>query len=307
MMKLLRNLLACPFCKGEFCLKNKKLICKKCGFKVKRNKYGYYEFIKKEKFKDFETTTEEYYSTQIKVGERQFHNYLKKLFLQRPFKRVLDVGCGAGVVIKILIDEGYEAYGIDFPHLSKFWKEYSNPSSNFFCADARNLPFKDNIFDIVFSFGVIEHIGTTEGRVRLKENYKEEREKFAESLARITKQGGRIFISCPNKSFPIDVQHWPDEKAKIRKFIFEKTKLNFHKPWGKYHLLSYKEIKELFLYSGIVKKITPLPLYGFFSFTRFEKGFLKLFKKFAEFYIRKLPRELWVSFLNPYILVEMEK
>lgn len=306
-MTQLLKILACPFCKSEFQLKNGNLICKGCGFQVNRNKYGYYEFIRKESDEGFETIAWEYYKTQLEAGTKRFRNYLIRLFSERPFQKVLDVGCGAGAAIKILIDEGYEAYGIDLPALSKFWKAYSNPPSNFFCADARYLPFKDNVFDIVFSFGVIEHIGTIDGKVRLKKNYEEERKKFAESLGRVTKQGGRIFISCPNKNFPIDVQHWPAENSKIRRFIFEKTRLNFHKPWGEYHLLSYREVKELFLHSGVVRKMTPLPLYGFFSFTRFERGFLKLFKRFAELYIRELPRELWGSSLNPYVFVEMVK
>ena len=70
-------------------------------------------------------------------------------------KSVLDVGCGTGTLVKLLRDNGIEAYGIDFAPIlkEKYWKEH-------YClyADAKKIPFEDNAFDIVVSSDFFEHI-----------------------------------------------------------------------------------------------------------------------------------------------------
>ncbi|HEC65027.1 MAG TPA: class I SAM-dependent methyltransferase [bacterium] len=74
-------------------------------------------------------------------------------------KTVLDVGCGLGSIVKLLRSEGIEAYGIDFADVldEKFWKE-----KYFSVADANNLPFPNNKFDLVFSSDFFEHIPENE-------------------------------------------------------------------------------------------------------------------------------------------------
>ena len=68
-------------------------------------------------------------------------------------KTILDVGCGAGVVTKKLRDEGFDAIGIDFsPDAGKEIPGY------FKVADARDIPYPDNSFDMVLCTGVLEHI-----------------------------------------------------------------------------------------------------------------------------------------------------
>jgi SAM-dependent methyltransferase len=69
--------------------------------------------------------------------------------------------------------------------------------------DACALPFEDGAFDIVFSNAVIEHVG---GRERQRQ--------FVSEAIRV---GRRVFITTPNRRFPIEVHtrlplvHWlPD-------------------------------------------------------------------------------------------------
>ena len=68
---------------------------------------------------------------------------------------VLDVGCGLGALVNLLRKYGVEAYGIDDAKVlpEKFWKE-----PYFSIADAKNLPYKDREFDVVFSSDFFEHI-----------------------------------------------------------------------------------------------------------------------------------------------------
>jgi len=59
---------------------------------------------------------------------------------------------------------------------------------HFSVADAANLPFKDNSFDISMSFSTLEHIP----------DEKQRQEAFRE-MARVTKRGGCVIITVPNK------------------------------------------------------------------------------------------------------------
>lgn len=69
---------------------------------------------------------------------------------------VLDVGCGLGVVVRKLWNEGIIAYGIDFaPDLQEIWGE---DDINLQIADAKKIPFADKTFDVVFSSDFFEHI-----------------------------------------------------------------------------------------------------------------------------------------------------
>jgi SAM-dependent methyltransferase len=166
------------------------------------------------------------------------------------------------------------------PVTSKYWAILNRPSQSFICCDAVKMPFPTNYFDIVYSLGVIEHIGTTDGHQNLAANYQSIREHFAKELLRVTKENGGIIISCPNKSFPIDIQHGPISSGagkftKLRQLVWDRFRLNIHRTRGDYHLLSYGEIKTLFGDLGMARSIRPLPLKNFFAFSSVQSGFLK--------------------------------
>ena len=74
-------------------------------------------------------------------------------------KRVLDVGCGHGYLVKFLLSQKYEVYGIDFsPYAGGLI-----PSDRFLSIDARKrLPFKDKEFDAVISTDFLEHLSVEE-------------------------------------------------------------------------------------------------------------------------------------------------
>lgn len=69
-------------------------------------------------------------------------------------KKVLDVGCGIGYLVKRLNSEGIETMGIDFSeHLEEFWND-----DHFFEMDAKQIDFPDDSFDVVFSSDFFEHL-----------------------------------------------------------------------------------------------------------------------------------------------------
>jgi SAM-dependent methyltransferase len=96
-------------------------------------------------------------------------------------RRSLEIGFGDGKWLKLLSGEGIDAYGIDILKNAAIGlhKEGFSP----IVADARFLPFRDNIFDLTYSFGVIEHFEGTE--IALSEH------------VRVTAPGGKIIITVP--------------------------------------------------------------------------------------------------------------
>ena len=79
-----------------------------------------------------------------------------------PNQKLLEVGCGSGGVSRHIAEKYLlNVTGTDLdPELVQLARENIDNSSDihFMEADATNLPFEDNYFDIVVSFGVMHHI-----------------------------------------------------------------------------------------------------------------------------------------------------
>jgi len=98
-------------------------------------------------------------------------------------KRVLEIGCGRGERIKLFADAGCNTYTIDITDLRN---EDLLSGYSFLIGDGRNPPFKNEIFEAVVSFDVIEHIDNDISF--LSENY------------RICKNGGMLVLGTPNRN-----------------------------------------------------------------------------------------------------------
>jgi ubiquinone/menaquinone biosynthesis C-methylase UbiE len=92
-------------------------------------------------------------------------NLVERLFNQIDLsnvKKVLEIGCGIGVLTSYLAGKyRWEIIGIDIDpeQIEKAKKDNKeNEYLKFFEADATNLSFENNEFDIVLSFNVLHHI-----------------------------------------------------------------------------------------------------------------------------------------------------
>lgn len=256
-------------------------------------------------------TPQDYAATQHKLS-LNIARYLDPLLQQESSKTVLDVGCGVGATVTMLASKGYDAYGVDLPEQAMHWMEAKNDREHFFTASAMRLPFQDDFFDFVYSFGVIEHIGTVLGHCTLRDDYVACRQEYAREILRVTRPGGRILIACPNKAFPIDLQHGPGDAAgkvnPMRAFIAERTGMNIHKTWGRYHLVSYAEVRRLFGGGREgTHQVKALPLRNYFEFKRVRQGVLKPLSGIAEFWVNNMPSAVRQSFLNPYVMAQIRK
>jgi ubiquinone/menaquinone biosynthesis C-methylase UbiE len=89
-------------------------------------------------------------------------------FEESKGKEVLEIGVGAGVDFVQWVRNGAKATGIDLTEkgiaLTSEWltlEGYDPSSYSLRIADAENLPFPDESFDIVFSYGVLHHTPNT--------------------------------------------------------------------------------------------------------------------------------------------------
>ncbi len=85
-----------------------------------------------------------YYAQKQLMAIRKMKSYYQN-------KIVLDVGCGSGILYKILQPHVKEIYLCDIKGKPKF------SSNNFQICDATYLPYKANTFDSIYLLGVIEH------------------------------------------------------------------------------------------------------------------------------------------------------
>ena len=105
-------------------------------------------------------------------------------------KKILEVGVGAGTDFLQWVRAGTKAYGVDLTeeaveHVKNRLDIYGLKAEDVKVSDAENLPFPDNTFDLVYSWGVIHHSPDT---IRaLKE------------IIRVTRPGGTIKIMIYNR------------------------------------------------------------------------------------------------------------
>src|SRR2546422_11749054 len=106
-----------------------------------------------------------------------------------PCSKILDAGCGPGVMAGKLMERGYAVWGIDFaePMIRKA-RELCG-SDQFGVGDVEHIPFPDNTFDVVVSLGVIEYLESDEQALR--------------EIRRVLKARGRAGVGIPNGGPPL--------------------------------------------------------------------------------------------------------
>jgi len=115
---------------------------------------------------------------------------IKILMKDNHLKKVLDVGCGTGKLVKFLNENGFQAYGCDTAEIAVKTAQKNNKKNAILKASATKLPSKNNSFDLIASISTIEHLTQKEIVSFLKEAY------------RVLRPQGFLFIITPNFASP---------------------------------------------------------------------------------------------------------
>ena len=251
---------------------------------------------------------------EVGVRHRIQHYYLP-LFLEHAraarkqpgTMRVLDCGCGNGASAEYLAAAGFQAFGIDLAAFrAEQWPERAAlPGVHLLAADATALPFPDGFFDIVFSCGMIEHIGvheecTPDYHVEPVVDQPQQRARFLAESMRVLRPDGVVFVDHPNGSFPIDFWH-NDYRARPR----------FHSPSEKF-LPKFGEVLALAKQAAPDCQVEGVSPAGRFTFQRSNRRWYgKLFAGALESYFELLRyppfSKLSATPLNPYLVIRITR
>jgi len=195
--------------------------------------------------------TKEFFDEIVKNRYEVYAPWMKDTFKFEQYrgKKVLEVGVGVGTDHLELAKAGAILTGIDITsksiELTKKNLELHGYNSNLLVADAEDLPFENNSFDIVYSFGVLHHVPNTQ--------------KAIDEIYRVLKPKGKAVISLYHKN---SLFFWM--------FVF----LSDYLIRGKFRKTSLKERISAIEYGGEETH----PLVQLFT----KKQVRKLFKKFTK-------------------------
>lgn len=156
-------------------------------------------------------------------------------------KSILELGSGTGNLCISCSRKNKNVVGVEINNdmLQFSLKGDKNKKCTFLKADAQNLPFKENSFDIVFAVDILEHVKSSK--------------KVVDESQRVLKKQGLFLAKVGNFWFPYEphtsllgVQFLPKQIADI---IIKKLRKEFfynNKSYSDIHLKSYLELKNMF-------------------------------------------------------------
>lgn len=124
--------------------------------------------------------------SQLDWYSRTLHDWID-LHTSDKNLRILDAGCATGYLSEYLHRSGQQVTGIDASAAMIKTATHSNPEIDFRLADANQLPFEDNTFDIVSSASLV--------------NIVPEPGELIKQMARVCKQGGWLTFLFPVAGF----------------------------------------------------------------------------------------------------------
>jgi SAM-dependent methyltransferase len=176
--------------------------------------------------------------------------------------RVLDYGCGAGHIVRLMRSQGLDAHGCEVFYGGNTERTFENRAADIapFIHKIENglIPFPDASFDAVTTNQVLEHV--------------EDFDAVLKEIARVLKPGGQLLALFPDKSIwreghcGIPFQHWFPKASRRRKILYAAALralgAGFHKdecpgvfPWARWqsewvdkwtHYLPPKTVDSLF-------------------------------------------------------------
>jgi len=136
---------------------------------------------------DYEIT-----QTSSKEGADNYKEYFFEYFLPYIQKdnseiSILDAGCGPGIYVSLLLEEGFQVQGVDYSKevIAVAKERVSKGKNRFAVADVYDLPFADDSFDIVLCLGLFQSVDDYERGLR--------------EIERVLKRDGLVIVTTLNR------------------------------------------------------------------------------------------------------------
>lgn len=143
---------------------------------------------------------------------REFYSIFMEYLQVGPGTRLLDIGCGPGLLLGNALDRGASAWGIDLSEAALVMASRHAPGARVALCNAESLCYPDHFFDCLTCIGVFEH--TLHPDRALAE------------MRRVTKPDGRICCMVPNNrtlkwQVEANILHIHDEDSNEQAFTLE--------------------------------------------------------------------------------------
>lgn len=148
---------------------------------------------KKKKLKNRYNSTAGFYNQRYEDIQKRKIREIRKEF-KNP-EKILDVGCGTGILLEELVKFGDLIVGIDFSN--RMLEKAKERVEDVFlvAADADSLPFADNTFDAVISLTLLQNMPNPKETVF--------------EMTRVTEKGGRVIVTALEKKYSVEeVEGW---------------------------------------------------------------------------------------------------
>lgn len=298
--------IVCPECKGGLDFAAARIVCHSCSLEFSYQA-GFPDLIIGDRFDDSANAERNAYEEEC--NEYTTRNYFiptfKRIFSESSIARgrkprLLSLGCGTGVDVDMLSDEGFEVYGIDCGMRCTAWNNRRS-AQRLLLANGMKLPFEAGSFDLVYCGCVFPHVGAKGEAREVRPEYLQERQAIASEMSRVLIPGGFALTSSPNRYFPLDIFHGRSDEN----------------PWpavnmpGNPFLLAASDYRQLFARAGC-EASRMMPVHGYWGFIRRKKsvkGALTAYPLEALFQSLSTPALSWLrgSPVSPWLVMLMKK
>jgi SAM-dependent methyltransferase len=107
--------------------------------------------------------------------------------------RVLDLGCSDGPLLNALEIQTAYYVGVELKGALLVEAKKRFPKHQFIRADIRHLPFRNEVFNLIFAVSMFEHVATNELYHTVKQ------------ITELLLDEGQVAVQIPNSRFPIEL------------------------------------------------------------------------------------------------------
>jgi SAM-dependent methyltransferase len=138
-------------------------------------------------------------------GHDAYWDYSPRFFdlLPPPGRATLEVGCGEGRVARDLAEHGHRVTGVDASPTLLAAAQEADPQGDYVLADAADLPFPDETFDLVVAYNSLMDVQDMPGAVREAARVLEPGCRFCACVVHPMTDAGRFAASEADAPFVI--------------------------------------------------------------------------------------------------------